>query len=60
MVSWSATADAVAVPGDRVVAVAVEAQPGRGERLAELVGVVADRASRASARAGWGSGSSSP
>ena len=33
-------ADAVAVPGDRVVAVAVEAQPGGGERLAELVGVV--------------------
>ena len=33
-------ADAVAVPGDRVAAVAVEAQPGRDERLTQLGGVV--------------------
>ena len=38
----AAAADLVAVPGDAVVAVAVEAQTGGGERLAELaaVGVV--------------------
>ena len=35
-----AAADAVAVPGHAVAAVAVEAQPGRRERLAELGGVV--------------------
>ena len=35
-----AAADGVAVPGDAVAAVAVEAQPGGAERLAELVGVV--------------------
>lgn len=35
-----APADAVAVPGDAVPAVAVVAQPGRGERLAQLLRVV--------------------
>src|SRR6185437_14526464 len=37
----AAAPDGVAVPGDAVAAVAVEAQPGRDERLAQLVGVVA-------------------
>ena len=41
IVSWSLDApDAVAVPGNTVAPVAVEAQAGGDERLAELVGVV--------------------
>ena len=39
--------DPVPVPGDTVPAVAVVAQPGRGERLAQLLGVVRARARRA-------------
>ncbi len=36
----AASADAVAVPGDAVVAIAVQAQPGGTERLAQLSRVV--------------------
>ena len=51
-----AAADAVAVPGDAVAAVAVEAAAGRHERLAELVARSAPTARRAPAsRTGWGS-----
>ena len=56
----AAPADGVAVPGHAVAAVAVVAEPGGAERLAQLVGVVAaSSAGRASSRTGSGSGSSS-
>ena len=55
-----AAADRVAVPGDAVAAVAVEAHPCGGERLAELGGVVPVERVRASTSSGVGSRSSAP